>query len=78
MIKNITQNELLLLTYNELPPTEHREILKKVLSNPELTKQYKLLLEKQDLLDTVSYSPHPTSVQIIKERSLEMNALETI
>ena len=78
MIKDITQNELLLLAYKELPPKEHSIMLSRVLKNKELTKSYHHLIEQMNMLDTLSYSPNPTTIQIVKEESCSSSPLELI
>ena len=78
MIKDITQNELLLLAYKELPPKDHSRLLSQVLKSKELTKNYHDIIEQMNVLDTLSYSPNPTSVQIVKEESCSSSPLELI
>ncbi|NNJ56350.1 MAG: hypothetical protein HKP14_09465 [Bacteroidia bacterium] len=78
MIKDITQNELLLLAYKELSPKEHSVLLSRVLKNKELTQAYHRIIEQMDMLDTVSYSPNPTTIQIVKEESCSSSPLELI
>ena len=78
MIKDITKNELLLLAYRELPPKEHSKLLVQVLKDKELTATYHAIIEQINMLNEVSYSPNPTSVQIIKEESCSSSPLELI
>ncbi len=78
MIKDITTNEIILLAYNELPPDEHRDILQKINENKALKSQYEAILENMKTLDTAFTSPHPTSVEIIKEESCSSSSLEMI
>ena len=78
MIKDITQNELLLLAYKELPSKEHSLLLSRVLKNKELTRAYHQLIEQMNMLDTLSYTPNPTSIQIVKEESCSSSPLELI
>ena len=78
MITEITQNELLLLAYQELPPTEHSKLLSKVLKNKELTNAYHQIIEQMNMLDTLSYSPNPTTIQIVKEESCSSSPFELI
>lgn len=78
MIRHITQNELVLLAYNELPPEEHNELLNVVINDEKLSKKYASLKQQMDILDTVKYQPNPTSVQIVLEESCSSSSLEMI
>jgi hypothetical protein len=78
MIKDITQNELLLLAYNDVPLGEREGLLIAIASDDKLTEQYTKILEEMQVLNTVSYTPHPTSIQIIMEESCSSSSLETI
>lgn len=78
MIKNITQNELLLLAYNELPPDRHSEMMNLVKKDPTLYNKYTEIKEQMEQLDTVLFEPNPTSVQIVLEESCSSSSLEMI
>ncbi|MDB4173791.1 hypothetical protein N9811_03205 [Bacteroidia bacterium] len=78
MIRNITQNELILLAYNELPPDKHSEVLRAVNSDKTLNEQYIQIKNDFSILDTVAYKPNPTSIQIIKEQSCSSSPMEMI
>jgi hypothetical protein len=78
MITDITQNELVLLAYNELPPKEHEALMSLVLNDSELSKAYFQIKDQMDNLDTVMYQPNPTSVQIVLEESCNSSSLEVI
>ena len=78
MIRHLTQNNLLLLAYNELHPEEHVRMLGEVSANEELLEEYNQLLEDIAILSPISYSPQATSVQIILEESCSSSSLEMI
>jgi hypothetical protein len=78
MIKNITQNELVLLAYNELPPDQHDEMMAQVKNDPSMHSKYLELKQQMDILDSVQYEPNPTSVQIVLEESCSSSSLEMI
>lgn len=78
MIRHLTQNDLLLLAYNELPPEEHARMLVEVSASELLLLEYTQLLEDIAILSPISYSPEATSVQIILEESCSSSSLEMI
>ncbi len=78
MIRHITQNELVLLAYNELPPDVHNELLHVVSNDETLAKQYAVIKQQMDILDTLNYQPNPTSVQIVLEESCSSSSMEMI
>jgi len=78
MITNITQNELILLAYNELPPDQHRELLAIVKGDAKLAKEYNEITNQMAVLDTAICKPHNTSVQIVKEESCSSSPMEMI
>ena len=78
MIRHITQNELVLLAYNELPPKEHSELLDVVINDETLANKYAEIKQQMDILDTLRYQPNPTSVQIVLEESCSSSSLEMI
>ncbi len=78
MIKDITQNDLILLAYNELPPDRHRQLMNTVKADPKLSKAFKDIISQLLLLDTVLEKPNPTSVQIIMEESCSSSPMEMI
>ena len=78
MIKDLTQNDLLLLAYNELPPDKHQEMMSIVKGNQLLLSQYTEMKKQMSILDTIALKPDPTSVQIILEESCSSSSLEMI
>jgi len=78
MNKNITQNDLLLLAYNEFPPKKHKELMDRVLKNEKWAKEFDKIQKQMDVLDTLFENPSPTSVNIVLEESCSFNHLETI
>lgn len=78
MIKNITQNELILLAYNELPPDKHTKMLQVIKKDVILYAKYLEIRSQMSELDTLIMKPNDTSVQIIKERSCSSSPMETI
>ncbi|MFB1003241.1 MAG: hypothetical protein QMC70_03780 [Bacteroidia bacterium] len=78
MIRNITQNELILLAYNELPPDQHKEMMDVVNGDPKLIQELETLTNQMDLLDAAICKPNSTSVQIIKEESCSSSSMEMI
>ena len=78
MIKDITTNEIILLAYNELPPSEHKEMMIRVKKSKELKSEYNAVLEDKKVLDGAFSSPHPTSIEIVKEESCSSSSLEMI
>ncbi len=78
MIRNITQNELILLAYNELPPDQHKEVTDIVNGDSKLRQQLINYVRQIGLLDTAIYKPNLTSIQIIKEESCSSSPMETI
>jgi hypothetical protein len=78
MIRHLTQNDLLLLAYNELPPEEHAQMLGEVRASESLLQEYTRILEDIAILSPMSYAPQATSVQIILEESCSSSSLEMI
>ncbi len=78
MIRNITQNELILLAYNELPPDQHKELMSIVNNDPILRQQLEMFVSQLDQLDTAMCEPNNTSIQIIKEESCSSSPMEMI
>ena len=78
MIKDLTQNELILLAYNEMPPDKHNKLMEQVENNPALFERFKELKAQQAELDTLWVKPHPTSVKIVLEESCSSSPLEMI
>jgi hypothetical protein len=78
MIKHLTQNDLLLLAYNELPSIERQLMLSKIADNPDLLKEYTTILEEIAMLSPMCYTPQATSIQIILEESCSSSSLEMI
>ena len=77
MIRDITQNEIILLAYNELPSGRHAEIMRKVTANKELKAEYDAVLADMKILDGAFVAPNITSIEIIKEQS-SSSSLEMI
>ena len=69
MPKSYTEDDLILFIYNELTEREKFSIQKALHASPELYKSYHTLLQVVGSLDTLSYEPHPSSVEIILEHS---------
>ena len=69
MITDITKNELLLYAYNELDTKRVAELENALKTDADLRRSYREITEMLHLMDHYSLSPHPTSVQIIKEES---------
>lgn len=78
MNKNITQNDLVLLAYNELPTEKHNELLNNVLNDKRLAEEYKKMKDDMKILDSLFTSPNQTSVNIVLEESCSSNQLEAI
>ena len=78
MITDITQNELILLAYNELPPDKHSALLQEVRDNISLYARYLEIKQQMKELDSLISSPNPTSVQIVLEESCSASPLEII
>lgn len=78
MIRKITQNELILLAYNELPPDRHTELMSLVSVSPKLSKAFEEITSQMNILDSAIVKPHNTSVQIIKEESCSSSPMEMI
>ncbi|PCJ67396.1 MAG: hypothetical protein COA58_03495 [Bacteroidetes bacterium] len=78
MITAITQNELVLLAYNELPNERHNQMLKLIEQDANLCKAYNDIKLQMEVLDTLEFKPHPTSVQIVLEESCSSSSLEMI
>ncbi len=69
MIKNITQNHLLLYAYNELDQHDQKAVERALNSDPLIASQYRELSEMLYVMDSYRLSPNPTSLQIILEES---------
>ena len=78
MNKNITQNDLLLLAYNDLPAQEHNTLLTKVLNDKKLAEEYLKLKDEMKILDSLFISPNQTSVNIVLEESCSSREMEAI
>lgn len=78
MITHITQNDLILLAYNELPPDQHRKFMEIVKSDPKLSKELEIITKQMDVLDSAFCMPHNTTIQIIKEESCSSSPMEMI
>jgi hypothetical protein len=78
MMRHLTQNDLLLLAYNELPAEEHAQMLGQVRASQPLLQEYNQILEDIAILSSISYAPQATSVQIILEESCSSSSLEMI
>ena len=69
MANNYTENDLLLLIYNELPLKDALELEKAIHADEKLYKAYHSLLQLTGRLDRLFDQPSPTSVEIILEHS---------
>jgi hypothetical protein len=77
MNKTFTQDHLILLAYNELPPLDTQLLEEELKHNNQLAEAYKEIKSMLDLLPSERHTPHPTSVKIVlEEASLQSNALE--
>ncbi|MDG1720507.1 MAG: hypothetical protein P8I31_04550 [Bacteroidia bacterium] len=78
MVKDLTQDKLLQLIYNELPPTETIRLLEELSHNKSLYEMYQQLKQDVHSLNTYQVSPHNTSIKIILEESCSSSPLERI
>lgn len=78
MITHITQNDLVLIAYNELPPDRYNKMMEMVNADPNLQKELQSIKKQMDILDSAFCKPHNTSVQIIKEESCSSSPMEMI
>lgn len=78
MIKAITQDELILLAYNELPPDKHNTLMKRVKADTSTYARYLEFRADMMELDTLKTNPSPTSVQIVLEESCSSSPMEMI
>lgn len=78
MEKDLTQDKLLQLIYNELPPTETIRLLEELSHNKPLYEMYQQLKQDVHSLNTYQVSPHNTSIKIILEESCSSSPLERI
>jgi len=69
MPNKYTQDDLILFIYDELTEKEKFNIQKALETSPELNKEYHSLLQVVGSLDSLSYEPNPSSVEIILEHS---------
>ena len=78
MVKDPTQDKLLQLIYNELPPKETIRLLEELSHNKSLYEMYQQLKQDVHSLNTYQVSPHNTSIKIILEESCSSSPLERI
>ncbi|MDG1046305.1 MAG: hypothetical protein P8P81_06835 [Bacteroidia bacterium] len=78
MVKDLTQDKLLQLIYNELPPTETIRLLEELSHNKPLYEMYQQLKQDVHSLNTYQVSPHNTSIKIILDESCSSSPLEKI
>lgn len=78
MVKDLTQDKLLQLIYNELPPSETIRLLEELSHNKPLYEMYQQLKQDVHSLNTYQVSPHNTSIKIILEESCSSSPLERI
>jgi len=64
-----TLNSLIQLSYSELTHNERSILLDKLSVSEELCDTFSQIDDIKSVLDTETYSPHPTSVKIILEES---------
>ena len=78
MVKNTTQDKLIQLIYNELPPGESIHLLEKLSKDEQLYEQYQRIKKDINHLNSYQESPHNTSIKIILEESCSSSPLEKI
>lgn len=78
MIKAITQDQLILLAYNELPPGKQNELMKRVKADDTTYANYLNLKADMGALDSLKSRPNPTSIQIVLEESCSSSYMEMI
>ena len=78
MVTEITQNELVLMAYNELPPEREIEILHVLENNKDLELKLDQIRTQMSNLDLLKFQPNPTSVQIVLEESCSSSSMEMI
>jgi len=76
MISIYTQEDLILYIYNELPEMKKASVAKAIENDSELKRQYVILLETVNTLNTAYAEPSNASIEIILRHS-EGTALET-
>lgn len=69
MLKSYTPDDLLLLIYDELDDAEKTEIHKALEADSNLNQIYQMLLQVTGSLNTLSYEPDPSTIEIILEHS---------
>ena len=69
MIRNITENDLVLLAYDELDNNRKTQVLLALEANSELMDCYHQMMTVHNALDNYILKPNPTSLQIILEES---------
>ncbi|MDG1724763.1 MAG: hypothetical protein P8I11_03640 [Bacteroidia bacterium] len=78
MVKDPTQDKLIQLIYNELPPKETVSLLKDLSHNKPLYDVYQQMKEDIYSLNSYQESPNNTSIKIILEESCSSSPMEMI
>jgi|TARA_B100001094_G_C18001365_1_gene705370 hypothetical protein len=78
MVKDPTQDKLIQLIYNELPPKETVSLLKDLSHNKTLYDVYQQMKEDIHSLNSYLESPNNTSIKIILEESCSSSPMEMI
>ena len=78
MVKDPTQDKLIQLIYNELPPKETVTLLKDLSHNKPLYDVYQQMKEDIYSLNSYQESPNNTSIKIILEESCSSSPMEMI
>tara|TARA_B100001093_G_scaffold373050_1_gene358050 strand:- start:668 stop:904 length:237 start_codon:yes stop_codon:yes gene_type:complete len=78
MVKDPTQDKLIQLIYNELPPKETVSLLKDLSHNKTLYDVYQQMKEDIHSLNSYQESPNNTSIKIILEESCSSSPMEMI
>ena len=64
-----TLNNIIQLSYSELPQSERSKIMDQIITSDELCDVFDQIEQIKSVLDTEICSPNPTSVKIILEES---------
>jgi hypothetical protein len=78
MVKDPTQDKLLQLIYNELPPKETIRLLEELSHNRPLYEVHQQMKEDIHSLNSYQESPNNTSIKIILEESCSSSPMEMI
>jgi len=78
MMENSTQNDLIRFIYNDISPGEKKTLYNQILTNQNVEDEYLLLMNLKSKLDKLQCDPDPTSVELILEHSLALNATQAV